>query len=112
MYVRWKTRTLGGFQSFHKDKNFTRIDRKIFTFAKYEYAYLVESFRDKNGKVRQKYIAYLGSTSKPLHLCKRTNSVIENLPGLGKRKKMEILKSICHRCKSIKINNDILFFDL
>ncbi len=48
MFVRWKKRKLKG-KWWDRDVKFSR------------YAYLVESYRDKSGQPRQRYLSYLGS---------------------------------------------------
>ena len=113
MYVRWKTRIPRSLQtSIFGSFNHRSIYHTFLELAQYEYAYLVESYRDANGKARQRDIAYLGTVSKPLSLCERTNHVLDNLPGLGKRQRLKILKSISHRCRTIRIEDERLSFDL
>ena len=108
MYVVWKVRESSASQFIQEHMSLSKREQGIFEYAKNEYAYLVEGYRTKDGKVRQKSIAYLGSIRSPERLCERTNDILDKFPGLGKSGKLKILKSIANKSGEIAITDNRL----
>jgi len=108
MYVVWKVRESSVSQFIQEHMSLSKREQGIFEYAKNEYAYLVEGYRTKDGKVRQKSIAYLGSIRSPERLCERTNDILDKFPGLGKSGKLKILKSIASKSEEIAITGNRL----
>ncbi len=107
MYIKWKTKQIRKLAKSHLYLEISKIlGENPYIYESVHYAYLVESYRDKNSKVRQKTIAYLGSTSKPSALSKKTNNIFNELKGLGKQNKIKLLKRITEKCNSLKINRE------
>ena len=95
MYIKWKTKQI---RKITRSPLYLEICKILgenpYINESVHYAYLVESYRDQNSKVRQKTIAYLGSTSKPSALSNKTNKVFNELTGMGKQNKIKLLKRI------------------
>lgn len=111
MFVRWRNRPsklLEFIKTFVYPRQTIRSKELSKTWSS-DYAYLVENYRDKGGKVKQRTIAYLGSSEKPSALSQKVNSVLSALPGLSKRNRLKIQKVIVKKTAGvIRIEDDRL----